>query len=77
MFGIKTKKDRQIELLESANETLRENLARAYFKQPKIITTQGNVVAFAAGQELEEGMSADYAKRMIAEKLVKNMARFK
>ena len=76
MFGIKTKKDKQIEKLEEANKSLQESLASIYFKHPHIITTQGNVISLGAGQILEEGMPADYAKRRIAQKLVDEAIRY-
>lgn len=76
MFGIKTRKDKQIEELKETNKCLQERLARTYFKHPQIITTHGNVISLGAGQELEEGMSVDYAKRMIAEKLVNSAMDF-
>ena len=63
MFGIKTKKDKRIEELET-------QLSSIYFKQPRIITTHGNVIVLGAGQVLEIGMSPEYAKRMIAQKLI-------
>ena len=76
MFGIKTKKDKQIEKLEEANKRLQESLASTYFKRPHIITTQGNVISLGACQILEEGMPADYAKRMIAQKLVDEAVKY-
>lgn len=69
MFGIKTKKDRRIEALEN-------QLSSMYLKHPQIITTQGNVISLGATQILEEGMSSDYAKRKIAEKLVGEAIKF-
>lgn len=69
MFGIKTKKDRRIEELEN-------QLNSMYFRHPQIITTQGNVISLGATQILEEGMSSDYAKRKIAEKLVDEAMKF-
>ena len=69
MFGIKTKKDKQI-------EELKAQLSTMYFKHPHIITTQGNVVSLGAMQILEEGMPAEYAKEMIARKLVNEAIRF-
>lgn len=63
MFGIKTKKDKRIESLEN-------QLNSMYLKHPQIITTHGNIISLGAAQILEEGMSSDYAKRKIAEKLV-------
>lgn len=63
MFGIKTKKDKQIEELKAQLDIM-------CFKRPQIITTQGNVVAFAATQIIEDGMPAEYVKRIIATKLV-------
>lgn len=63
MFGIKTKKDKEI-------EELRSKLDMMYFKHPHIVTTQGNVIALGATQIIEDGMSAEYAKQMIARKLV-------
>ena len=76
MFGIKTKKDKQIEELKETNKCLQESLASAYFKHPKIINTQGNVISIGAGQILEMGMPADYAKRRIAQKLVDEAIRY-
>lgn len=69
MFGLKTKKDKQIEALEN-------QLSSMYLKHPHIITTQGNVISLGATQILEDGMPADYAKRKIAEKLVDEAMRF-
>ena len=69
MFGIKTKKDKQI-------EELKAQLSAMYFKHPHIITTQGNVVSVGAVAALEEGMPAEYAKEMIARKLVDGAIRY-
>ena len=69
MFGIKTKKDKRIEALEN-------QLSSMYFKQPHIITTHGNTISLGATQIIEEGMSSNYAKRRIAEKLVDEAMRF-
>lgn len=69
MFGIKTKKDKQI-------EELKTQLSAMYFKHPHIIETQGNVVSLGAIAALEEGMPAEYAKQMIARKLVDEAIRF-
>lgn len=63
MFGIQTKKDKRIKELET-------QLSSVYFKQPHIITTHGNVIVLGAGQVLENGMPPEYAKRMIAQKLI-------
>ena len=69
MFGIKTKKDKRIEALEN-------QLSNMYFKQPHIITTQGNVISLGAIQILEDGMPTDYAKQMVARKLVDGAIKF-
>jgi carbamate kinase len=69
MFGIKTKKDKQI-------EELKTQLSAMYFKHPHIIETHGNVVSVGAIAALEEGMPAEYAKQMIARKLVDEAIRF-
>lgn len=63
MFGIKTKKDKRIEALE-------EQLNSMYFKHPTFINAHGNMQSLGAIQILEEGMPPEYAKRMIAQKLV-------
>lgn len=63
MFGLKTKKDKRIEKLEN-------QLSSMYLKHPHIITTQGNVITLGATQILEDGMPTDYAKQMVARKLV-------
>lgn len=69
MFGIKTKKDKRIEALEHQLDIM-------YFKRPQIITTKGNVIAMGATQILEEGMPVEYAKQMVARKLVDEAIRF-
>ena len=69
MFGIKTKKDKRIEALEN-------QLNSMYLKHPHIITTQGNVISLGATQILKYGMTSDYAKRKIAEKLIDEAMRF-
>lgn len=69
MFGIKTKKDKRIEELE-------ERLMTAYTKPPQIITSRGNVISLGATQVLEDDMPADYAKQMLARKLVDEAVRF-
>ena len=69
MFGIKTKKDKRIEELEN-------QLSSVYFNHPHIITTQGNVTSLGAAQILEDDMPADYAKQMVARKLVDEAIRF-
>ncbi|MBP5454265.1 MAG: hypothetical protein J6Y09_06610 [Lachnospiraceae bacterium] len=76
IFGIKTKKDKQIERLEENNKILQERVASMYYKHPQIITTQGNVIAMAATQILEKGMPSEYAKRAVANKLVDEAVRF-
>ncbi len=63
MFGIKTKKDKKIEELQAQLDIMN-------FKRPQIITTQRNVVTFAATQIIADGMPSEYVKRMIATKLV-------
>lgn len=67
---IKTKKDKRIEELERKNAELDEKLQCMYFKHPHIINSYGNITSFGASQILEEGMPAEYAKNMIARKLV-------
>lgn len=69
MFGIKTKKDKRIEELEN-------QLSSMYLKHPHIITTQGNVISLGATQILEDGMPTDYAKQMVARKLVDEAVNF-
>ena len=69
MFGIKTKKDKRIEALESQLDSM-------YLKHPHIITSQGNVIAMGATQILEVGMTSDYAKQKIAEKLVEEAMKY-
>ena len=69
MFGIRTKKDKRIEALEN-------QLNSMYLKCPHIITTQGNVVNLGAIQILEEGMLTEYAKQMVARKLVDEAIKF-
>lgn len=76
IFGIKTKKDKQIEKLEETNKALTEKISNMYLNHPHIITTEGNVISMGAIQILEEGMPSDYAKRMIAQKLVEEAQRF-
>lgn len=69
MFGLKTNKDKRIEALEN-------QLSGMYLKHPHIITTQGNVISLGAAQVLEDGMSADYAKQIVARKLVDGAVEF-
>ena len=64
MFGIKTKKDRRIEELET-------KLATMYYKHPQIIEQRCNVVAVAASRELEYEMPVEVAKRLVAGEMVK------
>ena len=56
IFGIKTKKDKEIERLRAC-----------IYQVPRITLQQGNVIELAARQILEEGMSVDYVKRKIAQ----------
>lgn len=69
MFGLKTKKDKRIEELE-------KQLSNMYLEHPHIITTQGNVISLGAIQILEDGMPTDYAKQMVARKLVDEAVKF-
>ena len=70
MFGLKTKKDKRIEELENQLSSM------YYLKHPHIITTQGNVISLGAIQILEDGMPTDYAKQMVARKLVDEAVNF-
>lgn len=69
MFGIKTKKDKRIEALEN-------QLKSMYLRTPHIIKSQGNVIPMGAIQILEDDMPIDYAKQMVARKLVDEAIRF-
>lgn len=66
MFGIKTKKDRRIEELEKL-------LVASNFKRPSIISTQQNVVCVGAKQTINEYMTIEYAKELIAQKMVEEV----
>ena len=69
MFGIKTKKDKKI-------EELKNRLNSIYLKCPQIIETGGTIISLGAIQILEDDMPADYAKQMVARKLVDEAVRF-
>lgn len=65
IFGIKTKKDKELERLRTL-----------ILQTPYITLQQGNVIELAASQTLEEGMPVDYVKRKIAEKFVDKAMEF-
>ena len=69
MFGIKTKKDKRIEELE-------EQIRFAYFNQPRIIETSGNVLTVAAKVCLEDMMPVEYAKNKISYDMAKNLKEY-
>ena len=65
IFGIKTKKDKEI-----------ERLRECIYQVPHITLQQGNVIELAARQTLEEGMPVDYVKRKIAQRFVDKAMEF-
>lgn len=69
MFGIKTKKDKRIEELEM-------RLHETYLRTPRVITQDRNSVTFGATIILEDGVPIEYAKDVIAKKMIDEAKQF-
>lgn len=67
MFGIKTKKDKRIEDLES-------RLSLTY-RHPTIIASQKDTICLGASVVIEDNMSIEFAKRRLAEIMMKEVER--
>lgn len=69
MFGFKSKKDKRIEELE-------RQLQATYMKSPKVLTIERDIVVLGANIAIEPGMPVEYAKEMLARKMVEEVKQF-
>ena len=69
MFGFKSKKDKRIEELE-------RQLQATYMKSHKVLTIDRDIVVLGANIAIEPGMTAEYAKEMLARKMVEEVKQF-
>ena len=65
MFGIKTKKDKRIEYLESL-------VMAQQYKRPTIIQQAKDIQTLGASIILERDMSIEYAKREVTRRLIED-----
>lgn len=70
MFGIKTKKDKQIESLEVKIKTLEDRLYESRFKQPRLYQQNAKVETITTMQMVEPGMPIDFVKGEIARMMI-------
>lgn len=68
IFGIKTKKDKKIEELEL-------RLSSMCYKHPTIIAAQQDTICLGASVIIEDDMSIEFAKRRLAEIMMKEVER--
>ena len=68
MFGIKTKKDKRIEDLES-------QLSQMHYRYPTIIASQKDTICLGATVNIEDNMPIEYAKRKLAEVMMTEVER--
>ena len=66
MFGIKTKKDKRIEHLESL-------LAMPVAPYSQVEIRKGDLIPYAARVIIRDGMPVEYAKEQVARNLLENM----
>ena len=76
MFGIKTKKDKQIEQQEERIKNLESLLATQYYKHPHITQAYNNIETVCASVRLEDGLPIEIAKSEIANKMIWELTRF-
>ena len=69
MFGFKSKKDKRIEELE-------RQLQATYMKSPKVVAIDRDIVVLGANTAIEPGMPVEYAKEMLARKMVEEVKQF-
>ena len=69
MFGFKSKKDKRIEELE-------RQLQATYMKSPKVVAIDRDIVVLGANIAIEPGMTVEYAKEMLARKMVEEVKQF-
>ncbi len=69
MFGFKTKKDKRIKELE-------RQLQAVYMERPHIISTERDIVVLGANIMIEPHMPVEYAKEVLAKKMVEEVKQF-
>lgn len=69
MFGIESKKDKRIKELERM-------LSSTYYRVPKVIAQDKNVITLCTRTILEDGMPTEYAKEIIARRMVDEIKQY-